>query len=89
MPKVVIDIPVDIGTPVYEVHDACHAGYSTCPFNGGYGISRCEFGGERFSRCNAYYTKVGFLLGMEKLIGTSIFLTEQEAKDWVDKKNKR
>lgn len=88
MPQIVIDIPVDLGTTVYEVYDKCHPMYLQCPFEGGYGCYRCGLGNERYTKCKAYYVPTEFRLGMENDVGKSIFLTEQDAKNWVDNKNK-
>ena len=53
MPKIEIDIPVDIGTPVYLVHDKCRPEGFQCIFNGGYGTSRCRGNGHG-DLCKAY-----------------------------------
>ena len=86
MPYVTYYIPVEIGTIVYEVTDRCHPDIFTCPFNGGYGYSRCSGG---YKHCKAYYEPVEFTLGMKDRIKKDIFLTEEEAIKAVEKLNRK
>lgn len=88
MPKVIIEIPVELGTIVYEVFDRCNADMYHCPFNGGYGTDRCR-NKEHDDLCKAYYKEVPFELYMNNRVGKDIFITEKEAKKWIDKQNKR
>lgn len=88
MPKIVIEIPVELGTTVYLVHDKCRHGVFVCPFNGGYGTDRCRTK-EHGDLCSAYYEEVPFTLGMREAVGKDIFLTEKEAQKEVDKLNRK
>lgn len=88
MPKIEIEIPVELGTIVYFVHDKCRPGVFTCPFDGGYGTDRCRTK-EHKDLCEAYYEEVPFTLCMRDSVGDDIFLTEKEAQKEVDKLNKK
>ena len=87
MPFVTFEIPVELGTIVYEVTDVCHPGAFNCPYDGGYGFDRCE--GHLNGKCKAYYEPVEFTLGMKDCIGKFIFLTEAEAQKEVNRLNKK
>ena len=85
MPKITIDIPVEIGTTVYMVHDRCHADMYSCPFNGGYGTDRC---GRVHEKCGAYYEPVPFSLLLNNRVGEDVFISIDEAQKQVAKLNK-
>lgn len=79
MPTVTFEIPVELGTIVYEVIEPCDG--HDCPFNGGYGKSRCD----GYKHCKAYYQPVPFTLCIKDCVGKDIFLTEKEAAEAVQK----
>lgn len=69
-----IELPCKVGTVLYEIVPKCKSGLS-CPYNGGFGTSRCKNG------CGAYINETKFtFLSMRELIGKSLFLTREEAE---------
>ena len=88
MPFVTFEIPVELGTTVYEVYDRCEPPAFTCIYDGGYGTERCRCK-EHGDLCKAYYEPVPFTLGMKDCVGKFIFLTEAEAQKEVDRLNKK
>jgi hypothetical protein len=82
MSRVLLDLPADLGSIVYIVYDRCTADTSNCPYNGGYGLSRCGKGKEH---CGPYYEPVTFTLDFyfSNKNKHNIYLTEQEAYDKV------
>lgn len=83
MPFVTFEIPVELNTTVYECHERCD-GYD-CPYNGGYGKSRCS----DKKHCGYYYTGVPFSLCMKDRVNKDIFLKEEDAQKWVEKKTEK
>lgn len=78
-------LPATLGTTVYSVHDRCRAPYWNCPFMGGYGLSRCD--GEK--HCKSYYEPHELCLADLNYIGVTIFLTEEEANEAVERNNSK
>jgi hypothetical protein len=66
-------LPCKIGDKVFRVVPKCSRSYIQCPFNGGYGIDRCN-------NCDAFIQEESFYLSMFENIGKTIFLTYEEAK---------
>ena len=70
-----IELPCKVGTVLYEVIPKCKTSGLDCPYNGGYGTSRCKNG------CGAYIAEQKFtFLSMRELIGKTLFLTREEAE---------
>ena len=78
-----IVLPVPIGTTVYEVIPPCRETMTYCPYNGGYGTSRCD--GEK--HCKAYIEEVPFDVGMYK--NRFIHTTRESAEKMVRRLNER
>lgn len=78
----IIEIPVELGSTVYEVVPKCIPAFLECPFNGGYGKSRCGTG-----QCNAYIRETGFDLKMYDEWNKTIFSTKEKAQIFLDKHN--
>jgi len=78
-----LQLPAPLGSTVYSVHDRCRAPYWDCPFMGGFGMSRCGTTGH----CESYYEPTELCLGDLNYIGVTIFLTEEEAKESVERNN--
>lgn len=66
-------LPCKVGDKVFRVVPKCSASYVQCPFNGGYGIDRCN-------NCDAFIQEESFYLFMFEDIGETVFLTREEAK---------
>lgn len=71
----IIKIPVELGSTVYEVVPKCIPAFWECPFNGGYGKSRCDAG-----QCNAYIRETKFDLKMYDEWNKTVFLTKEKAQ---------
>ncbi len=70
-----IELPCKVGTVLYEVIPKCTNGGLSCPYNGGYGTSRCKNG------CGAYIAEEKFtFLSMREHFGKTLFLTREEAE---------
>lgn len=66
-------LPCKIGDKVFRLVPKCSASYIQCPFNGGYGLDRCN-------NCDAYIQEESFSLFMFEDIGKTVFLTREEAE---------
>jgi hypothetical protein len=66
-------LPCKVGDKVFRVVPKCSASYVQCPFNGGYGIDRCN-------NCDAFIQEESFYLFMFEDIGKTVFLTREEAE---------
>lgn len=66
-------LPCKIGDTVFRVFPKCSKSYIQCPFNGGYGIDRCN-------NCDAFIKEESFCLSMFEDIGKTVFLTREEAE---------
>lgn len=79
-----LHLPVPLGAPVFEVYDKCNPGYLDCPYDGGYGTSRCI---DR--KCKAYYEETEFDLTLLNYLGVTVFLSEIDAQDAVERMNNK
>lgn len=75
-----LKLPCRIGTIIYEVVPKCKANYTSCLYQGGYGLDRC--GKEP---CGAFIRPVLFKLSMLGYMNKSFFLTETKAKEALEK----
>lgn len=75
-------LPCKVGDMVYEIVPKCKPGWNECPYDGGYGIERCE---DR--KCAAYIQEGTF--GFEDLynIGKTVFLTREKAEKALEEMN--
>lgn len=79
-----LHLPVPLGAPVFVVYDKCNPGYLDCPYDGGYGTSRCT---DR--KCKAYYKETEFDLTLLNYLGVTVFLSEIDAQDAVERMNNK
>lgn len=85
-----IELPCKVGDTVFELIQKCDPPFGTCPFSGGYGISRCGFGDDnRYKNCGAYIKEIPFSLCSFYNIGKTIFLTKEEAEKALRKEQKK
>lgn len=78
-------LPVPVGQTVYRVHDRCRPPINACPFDGGFGISRCN--GEK--NCKEYYEPVPFRIESIAEWGINLFETEEEAMDEISRRRSK
>lgn len=77
---ILVRLPCRIGSTVYRVVEKCKPRGMDCPFEGGYGISRCHSSKDRYKFCGAYIEDTRFELAMIDEIGKTVFLTCEEAE---------
>lgn len=75
-----VRLPCRIGSTVYRVVEKCKPRGMDCPFEGGYGISRCHSSKDRYKFCGAYIEETRFELEMIDEIGKTVFLTRKEVE---------
>ena len=75
-----VRLPCRIGSTVYRVVEKCKPRGMDCPFEGGYGTSRCHSSKDRYKFCGAYIEETRFELAMIDEIGKTVFLTREEAE---------
>lgn len=84
----VLILPVKPGTTVYRVVDKCRPPFGVCPFEGGYGTSRCENGKDRGEHCRAYIEEEKYTVCLQN-IGETVYITKEEAEKRRDKLNEK
>ena len=75
-----ITLPCKLGTIVYKIVPACNARYDVCPYQGGYGSSRCDK-----EPCEAYIQEVPFDITMISLVNKTIFVKKEKALQKLSK----
>lgn len=77
-----IELPCKVGDIVYRVIPKCDPDFGICPFDGGYGISRCrkDESGKYRNKCDVYIEEIPFSLYVLNNIGKTVFLTREEAE---------
>ena len=71
----VIVPPCKVGDVVYEIIPKCSAPWNYCPYNGGYGTSRCDK-----NPCKAYIKESKFALSDLENVSKTVFLSREEAE---------
>lgn len=82
----VLILPCKSGATVYRVVNKCKAGFTVCPYSGGYGYDRCPQPGESDERCRAYIEETKFTVCVMK-IGENVFVTREEAENRKEELN--
>ena len=75
-----VEIPVEIGAPVYIAVHKCDANIHYCPLDGGYGTSRCDK-----EPCEAYISEEPFELDMLNNWNKTVFQTKEQAESFLKK----
>ncbi len=66
-------LPCKVGDTVFRVIPKCIGSYIHCPFEGGYGLDRCN-------NCDAFIKEESFRFFMLEDIGKTVFLAREEAE---------
>lgn len=75
--------PCKVGDTVYSIIAECNAPYNYCPYNGGYGTTRCDK-----EPCKAYVKESKFDVSDLENIGKTVFLTREEAEKKLEEMSK-